>query len=199
MRYQILRSWWGNVSLQTDRHTPIQYFTQELIDRNLIIFCHQSKQTLLLATFSRSTNVSVSDGSEAKFSFHISDGLHSTKEYLFFVKTKPVSLDLFTKPLHIFPLQRKFLTSANLRGTVSDPEREVSYEIAQSPTLGRLMAESETPGIFKVVSHFSQEDLDENRIFYEHTHPFADLYMNDSFVFNARAPFTEPLLNKVFE
>lgn len=59
------------------------------------------------------------------------------------------------------------------------------------------MTESDTPGIFKVVSHFSQTDLNESRLFYEHTHPFADLYMNDSFVFNARAPFTEPLLNKV--
>lgn len=59
------------------------------------------------------------------------------------------------------------------------------------------MTESDTPGIFKVVSRFSQSDLNDSRLFYEHTHPFADLYMNDSFVFNARAPFTEPLLNKV--
>lgn len=83
--------------------------------------------------------------------------------------------------------------------TVSDPDREVSYEVIQPPSLGRLMMESETLGIFKVVSKFTQSDLNESRIYYEHTHPFADLYMNDSFVFNARAHFTEPLLNKVIK
>lgn len=137
------------------------------------------------------------DGSEAKFSFQISDGLHTTKEYYFLIKAKPVTLSLFTKPLHIFPLQRKFLTSTHLSVTVSDPEREVFYEVMQPPNLGRLMTESDTPGIFKVISRFSQSDLNEKKLFYEHTHPFADLYMNDSFIFNARAPFTEPLLNKV--
>lgn len=59
------------------------------------------------------------------------------------------------------------------------------------------MTESDTPGIFKVVSRFTQSDLNEKRLFYEHTHPFADLYMNDSFIFNAWAPSSEPLLNKV--
>lgn len=81
--------------------------------------------------------------------------------------------------------------------TVSDPEREVYFEIVQPPSLGRVMRHSDTPGIYKVVSHFTQTDLNENELFYEHTHPFMDLYMNDSFIFNARAAFTEPLLNKV--
>lgn len=59
------------------------------------------------------------------------------------------------------------------------------------------MTESDTPGIFKVVSRFTQSDLNDNRLFYEHTHPFADLYMNDSFIFNAKARYTNPLINKV--
>lgn len=46
LKYQVLKSWWGNVSLVTDQHTPLQYFTQELIDRNLVAFCHQSKLCL---------------------------------------------------------------------------------------------------------------------------------------------------------
>lgn len=43
LRYQVLRSWWGNVSLLTERPAPLQYFTQELIDRNLVVFSHQSE------------------------------------------------------------------------------------------------------------------------------------------------------------
>lgn len=43
LRFQVLRSWSGNVTLLTDQRTPLQYFTQELIDRNLVAFCHKSK------------------------------------------------------------------------------------------------------------------------------------------------------------
>lgn len=98
--------------------------------------------------------------------------------------------------MHIFPLQKKYITSSYLLITVSDPDREVIYEITRPPSLGRLMMESDTSGIFKVVSSFSQRDLNDSKVFYEHIHPFADLYVNDSFVFNVRSHLAEPLMTK---
>lgn len=80
---------------------------------------------------------------------------------------------------------------------VSDPYRKIEYNVVEPPSLGRLMMESEKPGIFKVVSSFSQEDLNTSRVFYEHTHQFSDLYANDSFVFNVTTHLAKKLLRKV--
>lgn len=142
-------------------------------------------------------NSFVVDGSEARFKFNISDGLHTTKDYIFHIKTKPVQLKLVSKPLHIFPLQKKYLTSNHLLTTVSDFNRRIHYEVIMSPILGRLMMESEKMGIFKVVSSFTQDDLNNTKVFYEHTHQFSDLYANDSFMFNVRAHLAPKLINQV--
>nr|CAH7751852.1 unnamed protein product [Callosobruchus chinensis] len=180
LKYHVQSCWWGSVSLVSDLTTPLNYFTQELIDKRMVIFHHQN-------------------GTEARFKFNISDGLHTTKDYMFFIKTKPVQLKLTSKPLHIFPLQRKYLTSNHLLTVISDPDREVHYDVIVSPTLGRLMMESENAGIFKVVNTFTQSDLNNSKVFYEHTHQFSDLYANDSFTFNVRAHTAPKLTNQVLK
>lgn len=177
LRFQVSGCWWGNISLINDADTSLQFFTQELINKHLVVFRHQN-------------------GSEAKFTFNVSDGLHSTKEYTFSIKTKPVQLSIGQRPLHIFPLQRKYITASHLTVSISDPDREVQFEVITPPALGRLMMESDSPGSYKVVHSFTKHDLSNSRLFYEHTHPFADLYANDSFIFNVRAHLAKPLLNK---
>lgn len=123
--------------------------------------------------------------------------MHTTKDYLFEVKTKPVSIKLSSKPLHIFPLQKKYLTSDHLLTVISDIHRTIYYDVTISPSLGRLMMESGRAGIFKVVSTFTQNDLNNTKVFYEHTHQFSDLYANDSFTFNVRAYLAPKLIRQV--
>lgn len=128
----------------------------------------------------------------------MTDGLHSTKEFTFYIKAKPVALRLIhVHPLHIFPFQRKYLKAHHLLSCISDPSREIFYEVVTPPLIGRLMTESETAGIFKVVNSFSQNDVNTSRVFYEHIHEFEDLYTSDSFVFNVKAHLAEPILNQV--
>lgn len=135
----------------------------------------------------------ISDGSRAKFIFNISDGQHTTKDYLFEIKTKKVQIKLFTnKPLHIFPLQKKVITTDNLLTKNSDG-RKILYEVTRPPTLGRLMMKSKKREYNSVVSNFTQEDLDNETIYYEHLHPFLDLYANDSFVFTVKS-YLAPVL-----
>lgn len=43
LKYQVISSRWGNVSLLNEPHTSLKYFTQELIDRKMVVFRHQSK------------------------------------------------------------------------------------------------------------------------------------------------------------
>jgi hypothetical protein len=59
------------------------------------------------------------------------------------------------------------------------------------------MMESVPPGNLLPATNFTQRDINSSRIFYEHTHPFFGLSTNDSFSFDARADFAEPLLDQV--
>ncbi|KAK9890480.1 hypothetical protein WA026_010562 [Henosepilachna vigintioctopunctata] len=180
IKYHISGSWWGNVVFMSDLANPITFFSQDSIDKGMIGFHHEN-------------------GSEAKFKFNISDGMHTTQDFYFVVKTNPVKLTIRTKPLHIFPLQRKYLTTSHLISCVSDNNRTVLYEIIVPPSLGRLMMESSTPGIFKVVSSFTQDDINNTKVFYEHTHQFSDLYANDSFVFNVKSHLAKSLTKKILK
>ncbi|XP_030746194.1 chondroitin sulfate proteoglycan 4 isoform X2 [Sitophilus oryzae] len=178
LRYHVQSCWWGNVSLIAETKTALKYFTQEFVDNGLVIFKHHN-------------------GSRARFVFNISDGLHTTKDYLFEIKTKKVQIKLFTnKALHIFPLQKKVITRENLLTKNSDG-REVLYEINKTPTLGRLMKKSNRE-YNSVVSNFTQEDINNGTIYYEHLHPFLDLYANDSFVFTVSSYLTSTLKHEVF-
>jgi chondroitin sulfate proteoglycan 4 len=60
-----------------------------------------------------------------------------------------------------------------------------------------MMESEESRGIFKVVSTFTQNDLNNSQVFYEHTHQFSDLYANDSFVFDVKAHLARTLHNQV--
>ncbi|XP_019760594.2 chondroitin sulfate proteoglycan 4 isoform X2 [Dendroctonus ponderosae] len=179
LKYHVQSCWWGNVSLITDDKTPLNYFTQEFVDHGLIIFQHHN-------------------GSRARFIFNVSDGIHTTKDYLFEIKTKKVQMKLFTnKPLYIFPLQKKVITNNNLLTKNSDGRRML-YVITKPPTLGRLMMKSSMREYNSVVSNFTQQDIDNGTIYYEHLHPFLDLYANDSFVFTVTSYLAPSLENEIF-
>ncbi|XP_050497411.1 chondroitin sulfate proteoglycan 4 [Diabrotica virgifera virgifera] len=179
LKYQVQTCWFGIVSLISNITAQLNTFTQDMIDEGLIVFRHYN-------------------GTGARFKFNVTDGLHTTKDCIFHIKTKPVEMKLINNPLPIFPLQKKFLTSKHLITVVSDPYRKIEYDVVKAPSLGRLMMESEKPGIFQVISTFSQEDLNTSKVFYEHTHQFSDLYANDSFVFNVRTHLAPKLLNQLF-
>ncbi|KAL1493095.1 hypothetical protein ABEB36_011222 [Hypothenemus hampei] len=165
LKYHVQSCWLGNVSLITDDKKALHYFTQEFIDNGLVIFKHHN-------------------GSQARFFFNITDGVHTTKGYFFEIATKKVQLKLLVnKPLNIFPLQKKVITRHNLFSKTSDT-RTILYEIEQPPSIGRLMIKSNTREYNSVVSNFTQEDIDNESIYYEHLRPFLDLYANDSFIFS---------------
>ncbi|KAF5300206.1 hypothetical protein FQA39_LY11240 [Lamprigera yunnana] len=180
--YQIMGSWWGNVSLKSEIDVSLRYFTQELLDQGEIVFRHQN-------------------GSEAKFTFNISDGMHITDSFTFSVKTQSVTIKLLEKSiLHVFPLQKQQIMSKNLLASVSDPERNIYYKITQFPRLGRLIARSsKNDNIFQLANGFTQSDINDGKIYYEHTHPFEDLYADDSFTFDIESHLALPLTNKKFK
>lgn len=43
LRFQVTGCWWGNVTLVNDPNTLLHFFTQELINKEMVMFRHQSK------------------------------------------------------------------------------------------------------------------------------------------------------------
>jgi chondroitin sulfate proteoglycan 4 len=101
--------------------------------------------------------------------------------------------------LHVFPLLRQGIGPKHLLALTSDPShppRHITYTIKTPPVLGRIL--TETPeGAPKEVASFSQREINESRIWYEHTKVFTDLAANDSFVVDVSTEFAEPLLSQV--
>ncbi|KAF5283047.1 hypothetical protein FQR65_LT14108 [Abscondita terminalis] len=180
--FQIMGCWWGNVSSKSEPDVSLRYFTQELLNEGEILFRHQN-------------------GSEAKFTFNVSDGTHNTDSFTFLIKTKPVVIKLVEKSvLHVFPLQKQRITSKNLFATVSDPDRNIYFRITQFPRLGRLIARSnKKDNIFQLTNGFTQADINDGKIYYEHTHPFEDLYADDSFTFDIESHLASTITNKKFK
>lgn len=100
--------------------------------------------------------------------------------------------------LHVFPLQKKLLTSDNLFSSVSDPTRTIYFKITSPPVLGRLLTRSDMKdNIFQVTNRFTQTDINDGKIFYEHTHPFEDLYADDTFTFTVESHLAPSLIDQV--
>jgi chondroitin sulfate proteoglycan 4 len=139
-------------------------------------------------------------GGNGGFDLMVSDGVKLTGVLHFAITSQKVMLRLMgTGPshLHVFPMRRQILTPNQLLAVASDTRRSVSYVIKNPPILGRLMIDSLPPGNPRIAMNFTQRDINSSRVFYEHTHPFFGLSTNDSFSFDIKAEFAEPLLDQV--
>lgn len=144
--------------------------------------------------------VFLTGGDRGGFDMMVSDGVKTTGVLSFAITAQKVSLRLVGPDLwhlHVFPMRRQTLTPIQLLALASDTRRPVSYIIKSPPKLGRLMIDSVPPGNPRIAMNFTQRDINNSRIFYEHTHPFFGLSTNDSFTFDIKANFAEPVLDKV--
>ncbi|XP_063891458.1 chondroitin sulfate proteoglycan 4 isoform X1 [Helicoverpa armigera] len=169
----------GYIALQGHLDTAIQHFTQADIDNGKVVFVHKN-------------------GTKGKMIFNVTDGLHELSKITFLITTKSVSLKLTRKhKLRVFPLMREPLNNYMLMSKCSDPTRTIIYKIERAPTLGRLvMLNGENH--HRSIKQFTQQDVNNTVVFYEHTHPFSDLYTNDSFIFTVEAPLAKPLTDQIF-
>ncbi|XP_017888198.1 chondroitin sulfate proteoglycan 4 isoform X2 [Ceratina calcarata] len=170
----------GLISFKSSPEKDIYSFTQEQIDQSQVIFTH-------------------TNGSDAEFNFVLFDGVHTTESYTILVTTKPVRLNMQQNiALNVFPLTRKMISSKLLLTSCSDESRDIKYTVRNGPHLGKIIMET-SEGAWLNVERFTQKDINNSKVFYEHTKQFMDLTANDSFTFDVEAHFTESLSNQVFQ
>ena len=144
--------------------------------------------------------VFLTGGDGGGFDLMVSDGVRITGVLSFAITARKVMLHLVgsgPSHLHVFPMRRQILTPNQLIAVASDTRRPVHYIIKSPPSLGWLMIDSLPPGNPRTAMNFTQRDINSSRVFYEHTHPFFGLSTNDSFTFDIKADFAEPLLDQV--
>ncbi|CAH2036007.1 unnamed protein product, partial [Iphiclides podalirius] len=169
----------GYIAMKGDLDTPVHRFTQADIDLGNVIFVH-------------------TNGTKGKMIFNVTDGLHELSKITFLISTKSVSLKLVRQhKLRVFPLMREPLNNYFLMAKCSDPTRTIVYKVERAPTLGRLVMIN-GDNHHRPIKLFTQRDVNNTLVYYEHTHPFSDLYTNDSFVFTVEAALAKPLTGQTF-
>ncbi|XP_053692185.1 chondroitin sulfate proteoglycan 4 [Sabethes cyaneus] len=171
----------GYVALRDSYNKKIHTFTQQDILQNLVYFIHDSSNQ------------------NGRILFYVTDGLHNTTEHVLHIVTNPVALELVkNEVLHVFPLTRKQILPDQLYYKCSDDDRDVKYVVTIPPQMGRLLYEHLEYGYTNEVNEFTQHDVENGRIFYEHTHPMVELKTNDSFYFDVTAPLSNNLIDQIF-
>ncbi|CAG5093715.1 Similar to CSPG4: Chondroitin sulfate proteoglycan 4 (Homo sapiens) [Cotesia congregata] len=178
--YNVTRTKNVYLSLVNLSNVDIYNFTQKQINQSEVLITH-------------------TNGTDGYFSFTLFDGLHTTQQYNITVETMPVKLSIYRNDgLNIFPLTRKPITDKLLLVMCTDKQREIKYIVRRGPHLGKIIMET-NEGTWQEVDRFTQQDLNNSKVTYEHTKQFMDLSTNDSFIFDVETPFAEIIKNQIFQ
>lgn len=174
----------GYLSYRNFFNRKIHNFTQDDINRENIFFINDHNGM---------------NGQIGQVVFYVTDGIHNTSEQILYVTSNAVTLEVERNEfLHVFPLTRKQILPEQLHYKCSDLDRDINYHITVSPQIGKIIREDTALGIVDDVQKFTQDDLENGRIFYEHTSPMVELRTNDSFFFDVNALFAPSLIDQVF-
>lgn len=171
----------GYITFKDMFNKKIHNFTQKHINTEQIYFIHDSNHP------------------NGEIIFYATDGVHNTTEQILYVVSNPVILEMEKNEfLHVFPLTRKQILPEQLTYKCSDADREIKFSVTVPPQMGRLIYEFTDSGYTNEVFEFTQQDIENGRIFYEHTSPMVELKTNDSFYFDVSTSFTNSLIDQVF-
>ena len=113
------------------------------------------------------------------------------------IVTKPVRLLVRNNNiLNVFPLTRKPISDKLLLTTCPDNIREIRYVVRNPPRMGKIIMET-SEGAWMEVNQFTQTNITQNKVTYEHTKQFMDLFANDSFIFDVETHYAKPITNQV--
>lgn len=169
----------GYIAYRWDMEQKIDNFTQSDIDREQIVFIHKAN--------SRRNEIS----------FIVSDGLFNSSEQMLRITVKPLEIyPVHNEHFHVFPLTKKQILREHLYYRCSDDQRQITYNVTIPPSLGRIVSENMNTPMTTITSTsaannngrevtiFTQDDIDNGHIFYEHTAVIIEFRINDSFYFD---------------
>lgn len=100
----------------------------------------------------------------------------------FEVEVKEVKLHLVRNAaLQVFPMMQSSIQADNLLVITNDfdDERDIHFIIRRFPDQGRILVKNDRGALIQAVN-FTQNHINESRVFYEHNKPFSNLTILDS-------------------
>ncbi|XP_030567853.1 chondroitin sulfate proteoglycan 4 [Drosophila novamexicana] len=181
LTYIVHHIYGGYLAEKSSTLHKIEQFTQAQINAEKIYFMHDANSR------------------RNELSFVVTDGLFNTSTQLLNIEIKPIEILVErNENLHVFPLTKKQILRDHLHYKCSDEEREIRYNVTVPPSLGRIVNEYLGNGYAKEISEFTQNDVDNGHIFYEHTAVIMEFRINDSFYFDVVAERSDRLLDQKF-
>ena len=101
--------------------------------------------------------------------------------------------------LEVFPMTQTPLTTDHLLVTTSDRvhRRNINYVVKNAPHLGRLLFLKDNGRVVSNIRNFTQKQVNESRIIYEHNRPFSNITVFDSISLEAGADYASRRLDLV--
>ena len=138
-------------------------------------------------------------------SFNLTDGQSApASQHQLQISARKMQIRLVrNERLHVFPMMQQSITSAQLlaltNGDIATNHQQnvPRFHVSRPPRLGRLLLEQPDGSTQKITS-FTQRDLNQSLVIYEHTEPFADLSVTDSFVMDVMSDLSAPLQGQQF-
>ncbi|XP_022246214.1 chondroitin sulfate proteoglycan 4-like [Limulus polyphemus] len=171
----------GYVSYKNDTRSPIRSFTQDDINRELVVFVHTGEAT-------------------GGFRIQVSDGVNKGSPHVFTVTARELKLVLqVNEKLSVLPGTQQSITRAHLLVTTNDKDsnRKILYYVRKEPENGRILLGNPN-GALSPVTRFTQSQIDKNMILYDQAKPMIGFTTNDTVVFDIDTEYAEVLKNVVF-
>ncbi|XP_013781378.1 chondroitin sulfate proteoglycan 4-like, partial [Limulus polyphemus] len=166
----------GYVSLKTDNKTPVLKFTQDQINRGMVIFIHTGERA-------------------GGFRFQVNDGLNKDSPHVFTITARELKLEVKANVLlRVLPRIQQSITQSHLLVETNNKNssRQIIYYVRRSPQHGRILLEDHDGSVSEVFQ-FTQNHVDNNMVLYEHTKPMTDLNVNDTIIFDIQTEHASPL------
>ncbi|XP_077556598.1 chondroitin sulfate proteoglycan 4-like isoform X1 [Haemaphysalis longicornis] len=166
LRFHISTPSNGYVALRNDTKTPLLSFTQDQLNRGVVVFVHTG-------------GCSPAGG----FKFQVTDGINQGSPHVFTVNARSLKIRLeHNKTLSVLPGSQQSITRDHLLARTGDHARDVSFVVVRAPRLGRLLRENPNDGSLAQLSRFTQTDINNYLVLYEHRSPMTAPVEYDSFV-----------------
>ncbi|XP_078285949.1 chondroitin sulfate proteoglycan 4-like [Rhinoraja longicauda] len=157
----------GHVALKSSLDDSILQFTQAEVNAGQVTFMHHGSS------------------SSRGFHFQVSDGINHTPSHFFKVRARSLNIQIKTEePLVIYPGTRQPITTRHLKTRTNDDSRAILYTVVTPPALGQLITVDTARNVTRITSSFTEEDLEDANIFYQHDWPKEPMWKSqDSFAF----------------
>lgn len=129
----------------------------------------------------------------------MTDGLNQGSPHVFTVSARPLKIRLeHNKTLSVLPGSQQSISRDHLLARTGDRNRDVSFAVVRPPRLGRLLRENPVDGTLAQLSRFTQADLDNYLVLYEHRAPMSSAVEHDSITLDLETANATPLRGVLF-